>query len=234
MIRVGRRLMSGAGYNLIDGGMRVVKRRLLSRRVGVRCSRGYSLIEIMAVVGVIGVVSAIAVPMTENTIGDFRLRGDARGLSSAVSRAKLRAASDFSQARLYVDLGARSFHVETLRKADFVWVAEGGTTSLSSNVTFSFGAVGAPPPNTQATIAQASPCVTSEGAEIGGTACILFNSRGIPVDAAGAAPAVGAPTGSDALYITDGTAVYGVTLWATGLIKLWRTNPTATPSWVLQ
>ena len=63
------------------------------------------------------------------------------------------------------------------------------------------------------------------GAAIGNTSCILFNSRGIPVDPAGAPPAVGAPTGNDAMYLTDGTAVYGETISATGLIKLWRTNP---------
>jgi hypothetical protein len=29
-------------------------------------------------------------------------------------------------------------------------------------------------------------------------------------------------------------AVYGATISATGLLKLWRTNPTATPNWILQ
>ncbi len=195
---------------------------------------GFSILELMVVVGIIGVISAIAVPMMKNTVGDFRLSGDARGLANATSLAKLRAASDFSQARLYVDLGAKSFHVETWNKTGAAWAAEGGTTTLSMNDTFSFGVVGTAPPNSQATIGPASACVTAAGAAIGGTACILFNSRGIPVDPAGAPPAVGAPTGNDAVYITDGTAVFGITLSATGLIKLWRTNPTATPSWVLQ
>ena len=42
-----------------------------------------------------------------------------------------------------------------------------------------------------------------------------------------------APTGIDALYVTDGTAVYGVTVAATGMLRLWRTLPVATPTWVL-
>jgi len=195
---------------------------------------GMSLLELIVVVGIIAVISAIAVPMTKNSLGDFTLSGDARSLTNAVSLAKLRAASDFSQARVFVDLAGKSYHVETWNKTGAAWVTEGGTTTLASTDSFSFGVVGTAPPNSQAVIGQASACVTNLGAAIGGTACVLFNSRGIPVDPAGAPPAVGAPTGNYALYLTDGTAVYGVTLWATGLIKLWRTNPTATPSWVLQ
>ena len=197
---------------------------------------GFSLIEILMVVGITTVIAAIAVPMMKNTLGDFRLSGDARGLSNAVSLAKLRAASDFSQARLYADLNARTFRVETWSKTAVPpdWVTEGGITALSLNDTFSFGVVGAAPLNTQTVIGQSSPCLNRLGVAIATSACVLFNSRGIPVASAGPPPAVGAPTGDDALYITDNTAVYGITLSATGLIKLWRTNPLAAPAWVLQ
>ena len=45
-------------------------------------------------------------------------------------------------------------------------------------------------------------------AAIANTACIMFNSRGVPIDS------TFAPTGDDALYVTDGMAVYGVTVAA--------------------
>jgi prepilin-type N-terminal cleavage/methylation domain-containing protein len=197
---------------------------------------GFSLLEVLMVVGISTVVAAIAVPMMKNTIGDFKLSGDARGLTNAVSLAKLRAASDFSQSRLYVDRNARSYHVEVWSKTAVPpdWVTEGGIVSLSSSDIFGFSVVGAAPPNTQGVFGQAPPCLTRLGAAIANTSCILFNSRGIPVDSAGVPPAVGAPTGNDAIYITDNTAVFGGTISATGLIKLWRTNPLAVPAWVLQ
>jgi hypothetical protein len=63
--------------------------------------------------------------------------------------------------------------------------------------------------------------------DIGNTACIVFNSRGIPVDP------VGAPIGRNALYITDGTGVYGTTLTATPLVRLWW-SPVGRDAWVEQ
>jgi hypothetical protein len=37
-----------------------------------------------------------------------------------------------------------------------------------------------------------------------------------------------------ALYVTDGTAVYGLAVSATGMVRTWKTLPLATPSWSLQ
>jgi prepilin-type N-terminal cleavage/methylation domain-containing protein len=190
-------------------------------------TRGYSLIEILVVVGLIGVVGAIAVPMMSNSMGFFRLSGDARSISNSVALAKMRAASDFSRVRLYVDLSTNSHHIESWDKVNSTWVVEGGTTYLSSNVQFSWGAVGTPPPNSQGVIGQAPFCTDDLGAVIGNTSCFMFNSRGVPIDS------TFSPTAADVLYLTDGSAVYAVTAAATGMIRLWRTLPTATPTWVL-
>jgi prepilin-type N-terminal cleavage/methylation domain-containing protein len=192
--------------------------------------RGYSLIEIMVVVAVTGVISAIAVPMMSNTLGNFRLSGDARGLTNAVSLTKMQAASNFTQARLYLDLSVNGYHTEIWQKTGTpAWVAQGGTSYLSqATESYGFGAVSTAPPNTQGTIGQATQCLDASLHAIANTACILFNSRGIPIDS------TNAPTAAYALYATDGTAVFGVTVSATSSIRLWRTNPSATPSWVQQ
>lgn len=190
---------------------------------------GFSAVELLFAVSILAVVGAMAVPMTGNLLGAFRLSGDARSASNALALTKMRAASDFSQARLYVDLSVNRYHMETWQKTGTPgWIAESGSTPLASRDTFGYGIVSTPPPNTQATIALAPPCKTDAGADIANTACIVFNSRGVPVDS------TGAPTAVDALYLTDNTAVYGVTISATGLVRLWRTQPQATPSWVLQ
>lgn len=189
---------------------------------------GYSLIELMIVMGLLTIVAAMAVPMTNSTLASFRLSGDARGVLAAISLTKLRAASDFTRARLYVDINARSFRVETWQKTAATWTSIGGTTNLSANDVFGFGAVTAQPTNTQAALSQAPSCLDDDGNPIANTACVVFNSRGTPVDAAGA------PTGNDAIYLTDGATVYGVTLSATGLTRLWLTYVANPPVWQLQ
>jgi hypothetical protein len=84
------------------------------------------------------------------------------------------------------------------------------------------------PSNTQTTIGQAATCLDNSAHAVANTACIIFNSRGIPVDTGGT------PTGAYAFYINDGSFVYGITVAATGFIRTWRTNYTTTPIWAQQ
>lgn len=194
------------------------------RRIG-RAS-GFSLLETVFVVALTGVIMAIAIPMSGNALGFFRLSGDARSAANGMALAKMRASSVFSRVRLFVDLSSQSYHLETWNKTTSAWTAEGSNNQLSSRVSFGFGSVPTPPPNTQTTIGQAPVCQDNSGNDIGNTACVVFNTRGVPIDG------TGAPT-VDALYLTDGTAVYGVTVSASGMVRMWRTPPSSA-SWVLQ
>lgn len=194
-----------------------------------RHDEGFTAIEMLTVAAIVALLGAFAAPMMGNMLGNYRLSGDARGIANATAVAKLRAASDFTQTRIHVNPGAKSYYIEVWQKATNTWVVEGSTTTLAAQDAFGFGAVGAAPPNTQGTIGQATACLDNAGAAIGGTACILFNSRGLPVDAAGA------PVGTGALYVTDNsTAVFGISVAATGMVRTWRTPDSANPSWSLQ
>jgi prepilin-type N-terminal cleavage/methylation domain-containing protein len=201
-------------------------------RAGAARDRGFSLIEMLLVLAIMGVLATIAVPMSGNAVRYLRISGDARDISNALAVTKMRAAAKFTKARLLVDLSSKSYYIQTYDKTLGAWAAETGSTSLSSYVSFGYGTVGTPPSDTQTSIGQATACYdnASPPAEIANTACVIFNSRGIPIVRDSSA----SPTGNYALYVNDGTFVYGVTVAATGFIRTWRTTQTATPSWSQQ
>jgi prepilin-type N-terminal cleavage/methylation domain-containing protein len=180
---------------------------------------GFSILELLATLAIVGVLATIALPSGTRTINDLRLRGDARSLHNTVALAKMRAAARFSRERVYADLGAGTYHLQYWDKTAGDWLNEDDkTVELSSGVAFGYGGLGTPPPNTQAAIGQSTACLTKANAPISSSACIVFNSRGIPVDS------TGSPTGNNAFYITDGSGTYAVTLSATPLIRLWWTK----------
>jgi type II secretory pathway pseudopilin PulG len=216
---------------------------------GQRRSRGFSTLELLLVMVVSLVIAALAIPGFNQVRRTLRISGDARDLNGAINQAKMMAAADFTLARVYFDLGANTpntFHVDVWNKTGNggagCWQVAGdinnpcfvpGTSpvqSLSPGVSFGFAGLGAPPPNTQANgISQGPRCLPVNGRRLGQTAttaCITFNSRGVAIDTN-----TGAPTGNDAVYITDNAQVYGVTVGATGMSQLWANNVNGNANW---
>jgi Tfp pilus assembly protein FimT len=207
--------------------------------------RGFSTLELTVVVTVSIVLTLMAIPSITGALRTYRSVGDGRSLTEAVSVAKMRAAADFTESRVYADLSLNKYRVETWSipmlptgSTSKCWVTDGDqycsshytspstppSTAFSPTVTFGYGSLSAAPSGTQSTLGQAAAC-QSDAQKTAGTvgavansACVVFNSRGIPVDYTMAA------TSADALYLNDGSGVYGVTILSTGLIQTWRTD----------
>lgn len=188
---------------------------------------GFSLIDVLGAIVVMGILAATAIPMTASAVRGERLKGDANAVVNSLALAKMRAASHSSRARLFVDTSTNSFVIQTWDRTANAWTTEDGVTYTSSGVTVGFGTLDTPPPNTQVAIAMSPQCRDDEGNDIGNTSCVVFNSRGIPIDA------IGAPAGGNAIYITDGTGVYAATVTATPLVRKWW-SPARTAVWVVQ
>jgi prepilin-type N-terminal cleavage/methylation domain-containing protein len=210
--------------------------RLAWNRAGRR--PGFSVIELLVVIALFGIVVAIAVPASAPAVGGYRLAGAARAVFYETSLAKMRAAAGFTRARLQVDLSGGTYQLQYWNRDTSTWTTEGGTERLPPGVWFGFGALTSPPPNTQGSIGQASPCLNDSAtalalmgwsypAPAATTACVQFNSRGVAIDA------TGAPTGTGAVYLTDGAMTYGTTVSATGMAQLWWTRA-GTASWQKQ
>jgi len=202
---------------------------------------GFSTLELMVVIAMTLIVSAVAVPTYLNIARNLRAAGDLRDLNGIVAQAKMRAAADFTHARAYIDLSGNTFHLEVWNKGSSCWKTDtdvsNACTQASSPVialaqgdTFGFGSVTAGPTAAQSTISQAPACKSTvagtspAGGDIANTACIEFNSRGNPVNTSNAL------TGVDAIYLTNGATVNGVTVSTTGLIQPWSTSAAGTGS----
>src|ERR1051325_3197616 len=143
-------------------GIAVAQVRRVQR---LRSTSGFTMIELLIVVGLIGVISAVAVPMISRTVANYRVVGAARGLSNSLAVTKIRSAATFTRTRLYVDMSSGTHHLELLDRtvSPAHWTVEGGSTYLPSGVSFSFAPVTAAPPNTQAAISQSVPCAQDDG-----------------------------------------------------------------------
>ncbi len=192
-----------------------------------RCTdAGFSAVELLIAVAIIGSLAAVSVPISGGMIDDIRLRGDGQGLSSTLALTKMTAAAKFTRARLFVNEDAGTYRIEVWQRTGTPgWVAEGGDLRLSTHDRFGFGALTTPPPNTQLALAQAPPCRDNDDAAIEGTSCVIFNSRGIPVSSSGA------PVTTQAVYLRGPTGVFGVIIGATGQQQVWRSTLVAGGPW---
>ena len=179
---------------------------------------GYTLIEIIVVVAVFAVLAAAAVPMTSTSLSGYRFEGDAQSIAHTVSLAKMRAAAKYSFARVALNTSAGTFALQTWDRDANTWEDDSGTQSLSRGSSFSSASVTAPPPS-EATLAFSDECTDDMGTVIPNTACITFNSRGLPID-----PATSTVIGDNAFYVTNGVRVVAVTVMPTGQIRVYATN----------
>jgi prepilin-type N-terminal cleavage/methylation domain-containing protein len=184
-----------------------------------RLSPGFSAVELLMVLAVAGCIAAMALPASIGMVDEFSLSGDAHGVSNSLALARMGAAANFTRARLYIDRAANTYRIERWNKTAAAWQAVSGTSPIGSKNAFSAGAINTPPPNSQIVFGQPTECLNNAGAPIANTSCVIFNSRGVPIDS------TGAPTPAAVIYMNGPTAVYGIVVSSTSQLAMWRISP---------
>jgi Tfp pilus assembly protein FimT len=164
-------------------------------------ARGFSLVELCILLGMVMLVSAFAIPSLSSAMRGMQLSADARNIASALSYAKLSAISQMKRYRVSFILAENRWQVEKFNSTSGLFEAEleGNALSTESGIAF----------KTDASAALTGYPAYSSNA-------IIFNSRGIPVDDSGV------PTTNNVVYISKADSDFAVSVSLTGKVQVWK------------
>jgi len=176
---------------------------VLSRRAST-C--GFSRVELLVVVAVMLVLSAIAIPQVWGLVETYRVGADARSIAVQLTLARVDAGAQNTDARINFNsctAGSTNYQLEIYSQSSSAWQQQGGQTILSKGVSFGYGSISTPV-GSQSSISN-SPCY------------IKFNSRGLPVDSSGN------PTANYTIYIINQQNLcFAVTVLLSGRIQVFE------------
>jgi Tfp pilus assembly protein FimT len=178
---------------------------------------GFSLFELMAVMLIIMVVSAIAIPTMMNTLADVKLRSSASTMQGQLQQLRMRAVQDNKpyKAKMTTINGVITMYLDLDGDDDYDPTEP--SVALANGVTVATSGAPSMPSGTLNTTGWVNPATTSTS--------VYFNARGLPCDTSAGA-ACNTPKGY--IYFLSQTRSASTVAWAAvsitpaGRIKTWR------------
>jgi prepilin-type N-terminal cleavage/methylation domain-containing protein len=187
-----------------------------------RGSEGFSLLEMLVVVAIILIISAMAIPNVVNSLGNVRMRSTGTEIASPFEQARMEAIkrnANGLQVRNYVDANGRTIFYIDLN----------GSKSFTANEPMvmlpqGYSVPNAPPAGLNLKYpGNVAPLVL--GAETEGTTAapiVGFNSRGLPCTGNPCNSMTSQLAGTNfATYFTDGRRTGAIAVYQTGKIKVY-------------
>jgi prepilin-type N-terminal cleavage/methylation domain-containing protein len=166
-------------------------------KIGIKGTRGFSMVELSVVLGLMAIAAAIAIPMLASSMRGMQLISDTRSISTTMTYAKMSAISQLTHYRVSFDLNDNEWQLEKWNRDDEEFELQQATNGLSrgmagSGIAFRISSDTAPAgfPTTSST-------------------AITFNSRGIP-------------DGVHIVYLSNEDDDYAVSASLSGKVQIWR------------
>ncbi len=180
-------------------------RRVASPTATLTAVPGFSMLELLITIVVVGVIAAFARPNALNYLRAYRLHSDASAIASQMNVARFRASSQNTPYRINFILTAGRYARERLSTSYGSPSVDFGPIPLSTNITF----------------LSAAPVTTKPGTIPstfnGVSSSIYFNTRGLPVDN------TGAPQNTNVIYLQNENNVYdAITVTLGGRVTVWN------------
>ncbi len=172
-------------------------------------ARGFSLPELVVIVGIILAVSVLIAPNIQASLNAYRLNTALSALSGKLSEAKFKAQAQNTDYEIVPDTVNHEYSLEQMTSASprsFALPAGEAPVALPMGMSFSYGSLTVPAgdPGDQPSLMQSTD--------------ICFNTQGMPVDNNGQ------PTSANAFYL-DYQGLYGaVTVSLAGRVQTWLWN----------
>jgi prepilin-type N-terminal cleavage/methylation domain-containing protein len=166
-------------------------------KFGIKGARGFSMIELSMVLGLIAVTTAFSVPMLTNSMRSMQLISDARSIATTMTYARMSATSQMTRYQLNFDLGNNTWNLQKRNRNTGNYEIQQAVNGLSNGIAHS----GIAFRTTSSTAPTGFPTTSSTS--------ITFNSRGIP-------------NGIAIVYLSNNEMNYAVSVSLAGKVQVWR------------
>ena len=198
-----------------------------------RKSAGFSMIEVLVTLAILGVIAALALPQAVNSLQAYRLHSTTSGLSGFLNIARMRAASQYRPYGFDINNTATpvSYVIEKLTQVAYNPLSPAAVTyaSLSPQQWDDSGFQYFSDNNTTASICKPAGItpfpgpITADPSSCTGPFQICFNTRGLPVQCASGTAGAALTNGGIAIYIQNQQGLTdAVTIATGGAVQVWN------------
>jgi prepilin-type N-terminal cleavage/methylation domain-containing protein len=198
---------------------------------------GFSLLEVLTTLLIMGTIVAFALPGALSAVKNYKLHADATAIASYLNVVRMKAVSQYAPYRLNIDTTTGSYNIEQLCGGTPSSTDSACTSPYAARTTPQIDVSGTQFINAGNRLSSCHPAgvtvfpLTTITADPSGCPTLVhfyFNTRGGPVDSSGNVLS----NGGNVIYLTNPSNLYdAVTISLGGRVSVWNYSP-STGAWV--